>query len=191
VTEPQYGADTSSVRITGFEMSGAGDDEDRRWFRFGERVRVRIKLEATRRVEAPLINFGIRRADGVIICNFNNWFDNFKIDYIEGECVLEGWLPPLRLVPHYYEIHVLVWQRLGGYAQGDLSRLQPLAATTFGDFQIDGPPLTDQDGVFQEPALKWVLTRDGRRIEHTDIGADSLAAAYGDNAVSADGAVPA
>jgi lipopolysaccharide transport system ATP-binding protein len=188
---PQLGADTSSVRILGFEMFGAEDEEDRRRFRFGERVRVRIRLKATRRIAAPLIDFGIRRADGVIVCNFNNWFDNFKIDFIEGECVLEGWLPPLRLVPHYYEIHVLVWQRLGGGARGDLSRLQPLAATTFGDFQIEGPPLTDQDGVFQEPALKWVLTRGDERIEHTEIDAGSLAAAYADTALPADGALTA
>ncbi|HEY0006597.1 MAG TPA: ABC transporter ATP-binding protein [Pyrinomonadaceae bacterium] len=173
-------ADSSGVTLKGFEMFGAEDagESSRRNFRFGEEVRIRIHIHAARRVEAPLINFGLRRGDGVIVCNFNNWFDNFKIDYIEGDCFLEGWLPPLRLIPHYYEIHVLAWQRFSGRAQSDLSRLRPLAYTVFGDFSIEGPPLTDQDGVFQQPAKKWVLTRGGQRIEYTGMDAESLAAAF-------------
>jgi hypothetical protein len=173
-----YGIDTASVSILSFEMFG-DDGQDRRRFTFGESVRIRIRLRASRRLEAPLIDFGIKRSDGVIICNFNNWFDNFKIDYLEGECEMEGWLPPLRLIPHRYEIHVLVWQRQTGYAAGDFSRLRPLAAKIFGDFTIEGPPLTEADGVYQEPARKWVFTRGDKRIEHLDIGADSLSEAYG------------
>lgn len=174
---PATRANVSDVEVTGFGMFGA-DGASRRNFQFGEAVRIRIELYAHRRIEAPLINFGIRRADGVIVCNFNNWFDNFKIDYIEGRCALESWLPALRLIPYSYEAHVLVWQRRSGYAQGDLSRLRPLAAETFGDFSIEGPPLTDQDGVFQEPARRWVLTRGDERIEYSDIRADSLSEAY-------------
>ena len=41
-------------------------------------------------------------------------------------------------------------------------------------------PLTDQDGVFQEPARRWVFTRGNDRIEHNNIGANSLAEAYGE-----------
>ena len=88
-----HGVDTASVSLLRFEMLG-DDGKDRRRFQFGEAVRIRIHLHASRRIEAPLIDFGIKRSDGVIVCNFNNWFDNFKIDYIEGECMLEGWLPP-------------------------------------------------------------------------------------------------
>ena len=49
-----------------------------------------------------------------------------NIDYIEGQCSLTGWLPPLRLVPDFYEIHVLVWPWGGGHLQGDLSQVEPL-----------------------------------------------------------------
>jgi hypothetical protein len=170
----------AEVTLTGFEMFGA-DGDPRRSFRFGEEVRIRISLRAARRIESPVITFGVKRADGVIVCNFNNWYDNFKIDFIEGDCTLEGWLPPLRLIPNYYEIHVLVWPtRRSASAEGDVSRLRPLAAATFDDFIVEGPPLTADDGVFQEPAYKWVLTRAGGRVEFSDIDRDSLLEAYGE-----------
>jgi hypothetical protein len=145
----------------------------------GEEISIRIKLRAETRIESPLINFGVRRGDGVIACNFNNWYDNFKIDYIEGDCVLEGWLPPLRLIPYFYEAHVWVWQRCRGYSEDDLSALRPLCAVTFGEFSIDGPPLSDQDGVFQEPSRKWVLIRGNERFESRSITDNSLYDAYG------------
>jgi len=169
----------TGVTITGFDMYGA-DGQSRRTFQFGEEVRIRMDVFSERRVDSPLINFGIKRGDGIIVCNFNNWFDNLKLDYIEGACTLEGWLPPLRLIPHWYEINVLVWQRSPNKAQSDLSRLQPLAASIFGDFSIEGPPMTDQEGVFQEPALKWVFTRGQEQIEYTAMNAESLEEAYAD-----------
>ncbi|HVG28829.1 MAG TPA: ABC transporter ATP-binding protein [Pyrinomonadaceae bacterium] len=177
------GGDDSGVRLVSFTMFGE-DGESRRSINFGERVRVRIALRAERRVEAPIINFGFRRGDGVIVCNFNNWYDNFQIDYIEGDCVLEGWLPPLRLVPHYYDIYANVWpRRTSAVGQDDMSRLQPLTWAHFGDFSVEGPPLTDQDGVFQQPALRWELTReDGGRVECDGVDADSLRRAYGEEA---------
>jgi lipopolysaccharide transport system ATP-binding protein len=182
-------ANESGVQLLSFEMFGE-DGTERRTFRFGERTRICIRLFAARRVEAPLVDFGIRRADGVIVCNFNNWYDDFEIDYLEGECALEGWLPPLRLIPHYYEIHALVWaRRRKSYGEGDLSRLQPLAAKVFGDFSIEGPPLTDQDGVFQAPALRWVLTRGGERIEFEGADDGALARVYADGA-DGDGFAP-
>lgn len=168
----------SGVTITSFEMMGA-DGTPRRQFQFGEEPRVKIGLRAERRVESPVITVGFQRADGVVVCNFTNWYDNFNIDYLEGECTLEGWLPALRLVPHYYGIHVLVWPtRRRDAAEGDISRLQPLATASFDDFTIEGLPLTEGDGVFQEPARRWILTRDGERIVHDDIRANTIFDAY-------------
>jgi lipopolysaccharide transport system ATP-binding protein len=175
--DPQNVAD-SPVKILAFEMLGR-DGQARRNFMLGEEISIRIKLRAETRIESPLINFGVRRGDGVIACNFNNWYDNFKIDYIEGDCVLEGWLPPLRLIPYFYEAHVWVWQRCRGYSEDDLSALRPLCAVTFGEFSIDGPPLSDQDGVFQEPSRKWVLIRGNERFESRSITDNSLYDAYG------------
>jgi lipopolysaccharide transport system ATP-binding protein len=165
------------VVITSFDMTGS-DGESRRRFRFGEEARIRISLRAARRIESPSINLGIKRGDGVVVCNFNNWYDNFKIDFIEGECTLEGWLPPLRLIPHHYEIHVLVWQRRTAAADTDLNMLHPLAATTFGDFTVEGPPLTEGDGVFQEPARRWRLTLNGQQFDYDTMDERSLEEAY-------------
>lgn len=165
------GDDGSGVRVLGFQMFGE-DGECRRTFNFGERVRVQIDLHAARRVEAPIINIGFKRGDGILVCNFNNWYDKFQIDYIEGDCRLEGWLPPLRLIPHYYEIYVYVWPaRSSDYAPGDLSRLQPLSRQSFGDFSVEGSPLTVEDGVFQTPALRWSFTRGAGRDAREASGA--------------------
>jgi lipopolysaccharide transport system ATP-binding protein len=167
----------SVVSIISFEMFGE-DNVNRREFKFGEAIRIRIGLQANQRLEFPMINFGIRRGDGVVICNFNNWYDNFKIDYIEGSCVLEGWLPPLRLVPDFYEIHALVWHWGGGHFGGDVTRSQPLAWSTFGEFRILGPGLNAHDGVFQIPALKWRFHRGNTNVDFKDITDESIHQAF-------------
>jgi len=171
--------EASDVTIVGFDMFGS-DGTSRRDFEFGEEVGIRIDIYAARRIESPMINFGIVRGDGVIICNFNNWYDNFRIDHIEGDCSLEGWLPPLRLVPDFYQIHVLVWPWGGGHLQGNLIGTRPLAATTFGDFRIHGPALNAHDGVFQLPARRWIFRREDCRVEYDNITADSLYEAFGE-----------
>jgi lipopolysaccharide transport system ATP-binding protein len=167
----------SGISILNFDMMGR-DGICRREFRFGEPVRICINLYAHQRIEHPMINFGIRRGDGVVVCNFNNWYDNFNIDYIEGECSLEGWLPPLRLIPDFYEIHVLVWHWGGGHVVGDLSRSRPLAWSTFGEFRMTGLGLNSHDGVVQMPAQKWRFHRQDCTIEHTDISSDSIYKAF-------------
>ena len=174
-----YRADgsTTGVSIVGFDLLGE-DGVNRRDITYGERIRIRIDVHADRRVEHPMICFGIKRGDGVDICNFNNWYDNFSIDYIEGRCSLEGWLPPLRLVPDYYAIHVLVWPWGGGHLHGDMTRARPLAARTFGDFHVTGVGLNAHDGVFQVPAEKWRFERNGHVVEFTDVGPHSLFQAF-------------
>jgi lipopolysaccharide transport system ATP-binding protein len=168
----------SGITVTGFEMTGE-DGINRREFTFGEPVRVRMDLYANERLETPMINLGIRRGDGVVVCNFSNWYDNFKIDYIDGKCSLEGWLPPLRLVPGFYEIHVLVWHWGGGHIAGDVTRSKPLVWTSFGDFRITGNGLNSNDGVYQSPALKWRFSRGGDVTEFTDITPESVQHAFG------------
>lgn len=165
------------ISITNFEMLGE-DGNGRREFKFGEPIHIKIALFAHQRFENPMINFGIRRGDGVVICNFNNWYDNYKIDYIEGKCCLEGWLPPLRLIPDYYEIHALVWHWGGGHLMGDVTRSQPLAWSTFGEFRITGIGLNAHDGVFQVPAQKWRFHRNGQTRDYDNIVEDSIYKAF-------------
>jgi lipopolysaccharide transport system ATP-binding protein len=166
-------SDESDVVITGCEIyDGAG--RARRNFEFGEQVRVRISVFARRRIEAPILNFGIKRTDGVIVCNFNNWYDNFNIEYLEGDCTLEGWLPPLRLIPASYEMHALLWQRKNVHDKADLTGLYPLASGMFGYFTVHGPALTEGDGVFQLPVEKWVWTMNGRQIDFKEMNNKSL-----------------
>ena len=167
----------SVVTITNCELFGA-DGTPRRAFEFAELTRVKIHILARHRIEAPMIDFRIVRADGVFVCKFNNWFDNFHIEYIEGECTLEGWLPPLRLIPASYEMHALVWKRKKEHDESDLSGLAPLAMEKFGHFTVRGPALTAYDGVFQQPARKWVLSMNNQQIEYCDSDAGSLNRAF-------------
>ncbi len=176
---PAGQTESAKVTITGFDMFDANGDSKRE-FKFDEPIRIRIDLEAHERIEHPLINFGIRRGDGVVICNFNNWYDNFRIDYIEGHCVLEGWLPPLRLVPEFYEIHVLVWPWGGGHLAGNLSRAFPIAAVTYGDFHISGPGLNTHDGVYQIPARKWQFQRGVTTMDYDAMTLTSIYDAFGE-----------
>ncbi len=80
-----------------------------------------------------------------------------------------------------------MWQRLGG-ARADLGRFRPLAAKTFDDFLIEGPPMTDEAGVFQQPAERWALSIGGETREFADIDADSLLRAYEGSGNADDGA---
>jgi lipopolysaccharide transport system ATP-binding protein len=167
----------TGISIIGLEMTGQ-DNIDRREFKFGEPIRIKIDLVANQRIERPMINFGIRRGDGVVVSNFNNWYDNFEIDYIEGKCTLEGWLPPFRLVPDFYEAHVLVWHWGGNHVAGDMTHSQPIAWSQFGYFKIDGPGLNAHDGVVQLPALRWRFQRKDFNIESTDISQNSIYQAF-------------
>jgi lipopolysaccharide transport system ATP-binding protein len=159
--------DKQPITIKGFDLM-LEDGTPVRELRFGQPALIRISLHASERIERPMINFGIRRGDGVVVSNFNNWYDNFEIDYIEGDCCLEGWLPPLRLVPDFYEIHVLVWAWGGGHQSGGLEGSRPLAWVSFGDFHVTGPALNSNDGVFQVPAIKWQYSR-GNTVYESDI----------------------
>ena len=154
------------------------EGKERRTFTFGRPLRIRIELEAFERIDDPLINFAIRRPDGVVVCNFNNWYDNFRLDHLQGLCSLEGWLPPLRLIPNFYEALVLVWPWGGGHFEGEMSRSVPLASRNFGEFAIEGPALNSHDGIFQIPAKKWTFTRGEDVTQTTDIDKDALKKAF-------------
>lgn len=171
-TEPR-----EALAIRGLEMLGE-DGQISREFRFGERIRIRIYVDAAKRLEHPLINLGIKRSDGIIVCNFNNWYDNFKIDFIEGHCLLEGFLPPLRLIPDHYETEVLVWPWGGGHSEGDLTTASPYVSRSFGSFAVTGPGLNSHDGVFQIPAAKWRFVRSNQSYESGSISLEAIHQAF-------------
>ncbi len=146
--------------------------------RFAEALRVRIEVEARDRIDRPMINLGLKRGDGVIICNFSNWYDDFRIDFLEGSCVLEGWLPPLRLVPDHYEVHAHVWHWGGSHTEGNPEASRALTGGAFGELRVDGPALNWHDGVFQVPARRWEFKRGGTVQVQDGIDENSLAAAF-------------
>ncbi len=181
---PELGAPAAAgardVEVVSFALLDE-DGRETRELAFGRPARIRIELEARRRIESPMVNFGVRRGDGVIVCNFNNWYDGFRIDHLEGRCSLEGWLPPFRVVPGHYEAHVLVWPWGGGHT-GGLEAAQPLVARVFGSFQVVGVAFNWHDGVFQVRAQGWRFDRGGAVQECRPTGelpASILAASAG------------
>ncbi|MFN2544499.1 MAG: ABC transporter ATP-binding protein [Actinomycetota bacterium] len=154
------------VEIAGFELLDPHGDPTRE-VDFDDPVSIRISLDARRRVEHPMITFEIKRPDGVVVTNFSNYYDGFDVGAVEGRCTLEGWLPPLRLVPDDYEIRVLVWMWGGGRVEHGLLASRPIASATFGHFRVRGPSYTPEvDGVFQVPARRWRFKAGGTTVEH-------------------------
>jgi lipopolysaccharide transport system ATP-binding protein len=145
---------------------------------FGEPWRVRIRIEARERLDRPMINLGLRRGDGVIVCNFNNWYDNFRIDYAEGLCTLEGWLPPLRLVPDHYEVHAHVWHWGGGHLEGNAEASRAITGGPRGELRVEGPALNWHDGVFQTPAVRWQFQRGDSIQRCEEVAPSALESAF-------------
>lgn len=166
-----------SIRNLGLSKE---DGTPSRIFSFDEPIRARIEIEMSARIDRPLVNLGIVRSDGVSVCNFNNWYDGFDVGSAKGICVLEGWLPAMRVLPDQYEVHVLVWPWGGGHLAGDLTNTRPLAWTSFGTFSIHGPPLNaHHDGVFQIPAQRWQWLSEGELKNSGPIPNDAINSVFG------------
>jgi lipopolysaccharide transport system ATP-binding protein len=147
---------------------------------FGKPFQIAIDIEARERIERPLVNIGFRRGDGVIICNFNNWYDGFAIPSLDGRCTLEAAIPPLRLIPDFYELHLLVWPWGGAHGGEDFGAAAPLASTVWDSIEVRGPGLNAHDGVFQIPARSWRLRTDSVTLSAAEASADAIYKVAGD-----------
>lgn len=167
-----------SVEILGFRAFDKSGSETHK-LRFGEAFSFRIEIKSDRSLQNPIVTLGLKRSDGVIVCNFNNWYDDFALGDVSGTWAITGYVPSLRLIPDYYEIHVLVWPWGGVHSHGSLTGGVPFAATQFGVLQVEGPPLTVEDGVFQTPSAKWVAELPGRRLEKVSNDPEAIWRAFG------------
>jgi lipopolysaccharide transport system ATP-binding protein len=115
-------------------------------FEFGERMRVRIRYEASQPVDEPHFLFSFLRSDQVLCCNFSTEMDNLGLKRLHGEGVIELLTPPLKLVAEMYTISIVV-------RQSGFRRI--LCAQTGGTFHVRHS-LFDPTafGVFHEPG-QW------------------------------------
>lgn len=165
------------IRILHLQLS-AEDKGSARTFEFDDALKITIDIQFDRPVEDPVITFGLKRGDGVVVCNFNNYYDGLRLGTVRGRCKIEATLPSLRLIPEFYEPHVLIWPWGGVHMHGDLSSAEPYAASTFGYIEIHGPPLSAEDGVFQVPASHWDIQHGDERISKENISSDEIAYAF-------------
>jgi lipopolysaccharide transport system ATP-binding protein len=112
-------------------------------FEHGERMRIRIRLEATRPLHRPNLIVALIRSDNVACCNFNTAMDGTTISRLSGESEVELLTPPLRLVSETYAIHFLVrddsFQRLYCAQAGPSFQVRhELLSTHFGVYHERG-----------------------------------------------------
>jgi lipopolysaccharide transport system ATP-binding protein len=110
-------------------------------FNFGDRVRIKVRYRATRRIERPDFRIGINRVDHVHCCSYSTHADNVDIPVLEGEGVIRLMTPPLKLVADMYTTTITVRER--GFQ---------LASQPGETFHIRHPAFqANSHGVFQEP----------------------------------------
>jgi lipopolysaccharide transport system ATP-binding protein len=140
------GADPAQQPITITDIAILDEaGEPRRVFDYGERMRIRLQFDASKRVADPNFNISIFRSDNVPCCNYNTAMDGFGISSLCGKGTIEVLTPPLKLVAELYAIHVMVWD----------ARFQQLYAAQIGTtFHVRHLLLSSHFGVFHE-AAEW------------------------------------
>lgn len=118
-------------------------------FDYGERLKIRLTLEAARPVHDPNIIIAFIRSDGVACCNFSSELDGFESGRVSGIRTIELLTPPLKLVAELYTIHVLV--REEGFQA-------LLCAQVAGTFHVRHDLFDLNFGVFHETG-EWSVSK--------------------------------
>jgi lipopolysaccharide transport system ATP-binding protein len=121
-------------------------------FDYGERVRVRLGIDATHPIASPSITVAFIRSDNIGSCNYTTATDDFPLPDLSEPVALELLTPPLKLVAEHYTLHVLVWD----------SGFQHLYATQVGPtFHVRHHLFSTHFGVFHESGEWSLLDADG------------------------------
>jgi lipopolysaccharide transport system ATP-binding protein len=130
------------IEVTSVEIMGENGQE-RSLFDFGERLRIRVRYNASDRIERPNFHFSLTRSDDLLCCNFSSISDGVEIDSVSGEGVVELLTPPLKLVSDMYTVSIAVRER---------SFRRILCAQTGGSFHVRHPIFeASVFGVMHEP----------------------------------------
>jgi lipopolysaccharide transport system ATP-binding protein len=121
------------------------EGQPRTVFSFGERMRLRLRLRASKSIKSPNLVIAILRADNVPCCNFSSETDGFSLPPALDNGIIEVVTPPLKLVAELYIIHLLVWDK-------NFGRLH--CAQIGKSFHVRHDVFSSHFGVFHEPA-EW------------------------------------
>jgi len=131
----------------------------RRVFDYGERLRIRLRFEATQPVKNPNFVVAFIRSDNVACCNYASAVDGLCLPHISGVGAVEVLTPPLRLVSDLYSLHVLVWD----------TELQEryFVQQTGVSFQVRHNLFNTHFGVFHEPGQWTWLSNEAHTFSTT------------------------
>jgi len=85
-------------------------------FQSGEPVSIRIHYITKERIENPVFGVALWRDDGTYVFGTNTKWENYKIDYIEGENYFEIHYPKLSLVEGKYKVSAAIFKSDGIFA---------------------------------------------------------------------------
>lgn len=134
------------IRITDFALFDE-DDQAKKVFEYGERMKLRLCYQAYQVVENPNFIVAFIRSDGVACCNFSTEVDGVLIDRVDGNGIIELVTPPLKLVAELYTIHILIREK--GFQK-------VLCAQIGSTFHVRHYLFDTHFGVFHERG-QWVL----------------------------------
>jgi lipopolysaccharide transport system ATP-binding protein len=138
-----------SLLITNVELYGE-NGEEKTIFKFGERMRIRIRYSALRPIEGPHFLCSIKRSDELLCCNFSSYTDNVDLPWISGDGAIELLTPPLKIVSDRYTVEIGVREK--GFEQLVAGQIGTSFHLQHEIFEVG------EFGVFHEPA-QW-------RVEH-------------------------
>lgn len=95
-----------AIKVDEVDILGE-DGTPRTIFSMGERMRVRVKYTASRRIENPNFLFSFTRYDNVLVCNYSSSTDGLSAP-VSGSGIIELRTPPLKLVSDLYTISIVV-----------------------------------------------------------------------------------
>lgn len=137
------GHEAPPVTITNISLTDEAGLE-KTVFNHGERMKVRIRYQTARVIQAPDIRIGVNRSDEIHCASYSTDSDNANLGDLSGEGVIEMITAPLKLVSDMYMTTISIRER-GAQISSQLG----------ATFHIRHPVFQSSAyGVFHEPA-QW------------------------------------
>jgi lipopolysaccharide transport system ATP-binding protein len=128
-------------------------------FDHGERMIVRLRYHASRRIERPDFRVGVEHTEDIAVTTYSTQSDGLDLPYVEGDGEIELTTPPLKLVSDLYRANIIVRD----------AKASLVCAQIGGHFHVRHPLFSfPAFGLFHEPGEWRVRTAGPQRSEIKD-----------------------
>jgi lipopolysaccharide transport system ATP-binding protein len=135
------------IEITDIELYGE-NDVPRTIFRYGEKMKVRLRFRAKEEIKDANVIIAMIRSDTVACCNYCSALDGSPTTFLLGEGGVELVTPPLKLIAEQYQIVIMVRDK-------DFNNLY--CAQNGKSFHVQHGLFSKHFGVFHERAdWRWL-----------------------------------